>query len=116
MLTLIIGTIGIVLIIVTIANSAWLELGIVVVILLFLITASANERDDWKAYVNCREYLKQSGKERAKSRILWEESALREIRRDRVRAEERKRRRNDRKVEEAIQRIRAEYATREQEE
>ena len=56
MMTLLIGGIGLILIIVEIVNKSWGALAVTGGILLVLIIASFTERQEWKAYVNIRDW------------------------------------------------------------
>jgi len=56
MMTLLIGGIGLILIIVEITNKSWGALAVTAGILLILIIASFTERQEWKAYVNRRDW------------------------------------------------------------
>ena len=56
MLTILIGLIFLFAIYMAVGNAAWLTLALAVVVLLFLIMCSSEERKSSKAYVNWRDY------------------------------------------------------------
>ena len=64
MLTLIIGILFLVVVIPSAANGQWGSVAVAVVILLFLMACSSEERNDAKAYMNFRDYWAEGGPER----------------------------------------------------
>lgn len=64
MLTIIIGVIGFVVLYSTIASGKWLAAGIAAAILIFLWLCALGEREEMKAYYNCRKYWANGGPKR----------------------------------------------------
>lgn len=61
MITIFIGLLGAVILYVTAANGSWGAFGLCAFILLFLWLCASEERKDWDAYRNCREYWRRGG-------------------------------------------------------
>lgn len=61
MITILIGILGVILLYITGANGDWGAFGVCAFIIIFLWLCASEERKDWEAYSNCREYWRHGG-------------------------------------------------------
>jgi len=90
LITIFIGLLGGILLVGMALEGNWGAFGLCAFILLFLWLCASDERKDWKAYQNRRDYWAMNGADRARARKRWQDEAKMQDMRMRAAAEERR--------------------------